>query len=136
MRRGTARRARRSGFTIVELMIAVLVLAALGSLAFSIFGTASTGEVSVRLRSDLTQVSLRVEAQFERTQKYPLTAATYAATQSAYPGLVLTRNSQWALTSVTADQRGATVQVKDISTGRTCSVGIGSSTTTVPLSCT
>ena len=136
MRMGSAPRASRAGYTVVELMIVLMVTAALAVVGFASFASASDGEVGTRLRSDLTQVSLRAEAQFERTQKYPTTATGYAATQAAYPGLVVTRNSQWALTNVTADQRGATVQVKDVNTGRTCTIGVGSLAPSAALTCT
>jgi prepilin-type N-terminal cleavage/methylation domain-containing protein len=121
-----SQRSRRlHGFTVVEVLVVVTVI---GVLAMFTFGSAQSTwdqEVQTRLRSDVQALALRIEAQFERTGKYPTTANLYGVTQTAFPGLAPSTRTQWALTNVTTDQRGATVIVQDIrETSHYCLVGI------------
>jgi prepilin-type N-terminal cleavage/methylation domain-containing protein len=88
-----SQRSRRlHGFTVVEVLVVVTVI---GVLAMFTFGSAQSTwdqEVQTRLRSDVQALALRIEAQFERTGKYPTTANLYGVTQTAFPGLAHERH--------------------------------------------
>jgi len=124
------------GFTLIELLIVVIVMGTLVALSVSHFSDADDQETQTRLRSDAQTLSLRIEAQFQRTGKYPTNATVYGSTSAAYPGLTATAGTQWALQNVTADQRGAAIVVQDVfDPTHSCAMGLGTLSYSSPLTC-
>ena len=136
-RPASSRHRPRSGLTLVELLVVVVVLAVLAAVLLPQSSGTDRPAVALRLKHDATTVAAGVEAQFDRLGAYPAGAGAAAPTHAELPGVTGSPSTTWALAPVDADGRGAVVVVSDAAgTGITCQVGVGRRRASAPLTCT
>src|SRR5213080_2549118 len=87
-----ARSFRASGFTLVELLIVIAIIAILVGLLFPAFKGVQDQAKRTQTKNDLTQIVTAVNAFYTEYGKYP-TAATTDATATYGPGGSTTENS-------------------------------------------
>ena len=106
---------RRSGFTLVELLIVIIVIAVLAAIAIPKFVNSSERSKESSLHADLKLVRDAVELYHNDTTAYPSTLADLAATAAPAAGV---DSSGAALTIVAANWHGpylATVPTDPVS---------------------
>lgn len=127
----------RAGFTIIEVVIAVVILGIVATMALAPSPKAQRRAEAIKLQGDLTSVASATEAAYDRTgQGYPTGLTTWAHVQT---GVAVTVDGQtsWHVSSYAADDRGAVLQARwDTDNTLVCTVGLGSQAPVVPMSCT
>lgn len=85
-------RSREDGFTLAELLVAIVVMGILLAIAFPIFTNVMQQGRVTRLKTDVTSSVAQVNAYYDRYGKYP-NAATFASSVA-----VVTQNSNDQIT--------------------------------------
>jgi type IV pilus assembly protein PilE len=84
-RRAALRRA--AGFTLIELMTVVIIIAVLAAIAMSVYGNYITRSKIQSAKGDLSALALNLENEFQRQLLYSgYTTSSTADTQKDYPG--------------------------------------------------
>jgi type IV pilus assembly protein PilE len=96
------------GFTLIELMIAMAIIAILSVIAIPAYTSYVTKSKSRTAQSDLVALSLNMENYFQQQLSYPATSTTTAATKAYFAGWNPAQAADFRYTITNPDTAGST----------------------------
>ena len=123
----------RRGFTLVELMIGLVIIAVLMALVIQNLQSATTPAATASLQSDVSRLQSAMNDVYAETGQYAATVA-WAGTTGAPLNVTASTGNQVAVTT-DAGGLGALVSARNQSLGLSCSMNLGTHATPGVLTC-
>jgi prepilin-type N-terminal cleavage/methylation domain-containing protein len=117
----------RRGFTMIEMLGVIVIVAILAALAYPQFSTAKNVAGSAGARQDLLRLQQAVTDAYQETGAYPASTGAWVTTVGAPTNFTSTTGYQLQITTDVGSQ-GAVLQSRTSNGNSTCSVNVGNKT--------